>query len=91
MSFTDQKPRIATEEDCNGNWGGNKNGERFRCFLCGYKFVIGDMWRFVAATHKGYFNFLTCKDCDGSDVLERWVKHNETAAKIYWWIYNDVD
>ncbi len=85
MSFTDQKSRIATEEDCNGKWSGKKPGEGFRCYLCGHKFIVGDVWRWVYSIGKGYINFLTCEKCDGSDVLDRWVKHVKEGEQKYWW------
>lgn len=101
MSFTDQKPRIATEEDLKFHWGGSSKGERFRCYMCGHKFEIDDYWRWVfgkGVTFQndgktwGVCNVIVCKNCDGDDVLERWKKQNEEACTRYeevctrfWW------
>jgi uncharacterized CHY-type Zn-finger protein len=83
MSFTDQKPRIATEDDCRGLWSGGKNGQYFRCYLCGHKFKPGDYWRWVCSTV--YINFLVCGDCDGPDVHERWRSlHEEFNSDKFW-------
>jgi hypothetical protein len=90
MSFIDGKPRIATKEDCSASWGFIKNGERFRCYLCGHKFIVGDYWRFVFmndGTHPGCGNFLVCEKCDGEDVKERFVKANEELRNRFWWAY----
>jgi len=86
MSFTDQKQRIATEEECKANWGGEKNGKRFRCYLCGHKFVVGDKWRWVYNNNPGGFgNFCVCDKCDGEDVVERWAEANKEARQRFWW------
>ena len=68
MSFTDQKPRIATKEDCKAQWSGGENGKYFRCALCGHKFVIGDYWRFVYTNDipAAAGNPLVCEKCDGT-------------------------
>jgi hypothetical protein len=71
LSFTDQQPRIATEKDCTGNWSGGKNGKYFRCGLCGYRFKVGDYWRWIYAGSICHTNFLVCEPCDGSNVLEK--------------------
>ncbi len=71
MSFTDQKPRIATEQDVTAPWGGAKNGRYFRCYLCGYKFQVGDYYRFVLSTHG---NLMVCKACDKDDPAQKWVE-----------------
>ncbi len=85
-NFTDQKQRIATEEDCDGPWGGEKHGKRFRCYLCGHKFVPGDKWRWVcAAASVALYNLLVCEQCDGEDVLERWQRQNDEATQRFWW------
>ena len=85
MSFTDQKPRIATEKDINAPWGGRKN--RFRCYLCGHKFKIGDIWRWVFANFGKYncCNFLVCEKCDGEDVIDRFQKIKDK----YSWIWRE--
>lgn len=87
-NFTDQKPRIVTEKDIKAPWRGCKNGECFRCYLCGHKFEIGDIWRWVSISSKKYpgcTNFLVCENCDGDDVKERWKNQNEEAKNRFWW------
>jgi hypothetical protein len=96
MSFTDQKPRKATEEHLKARWGGGHPGEKFRCYLCGQKFQVGDVWRWVYGNNRkvidpdgktwGVCNFIVCEDCDGDDVLDRWVKRNEEAHRYFWWL-----
>jgi hypothetical protein len=86
MSFTDQKPRIATEEECRAPWGGAKDGSRFRCYLCGLRFNPGDEWRWIYAGHKQLCNFMVCSTCDGPDVLERWKLMNIEAKEKFWWL-----
>lgn len=87
MSFTDQKPHIATEKDCNKHWGGKPDGRRFRCFLCGYKFVPGDVYRWVYSSK--YLNPLVCTKCDGEDVLERWHAMCEEVKTRFWWLLDE--
>ena len=85
MSFIDQKQRIATEKDCTLNWGGAKPGERFRCYLCGHKFIQGDKWRWVYAGNIKLMNFLTCEQCD-NNVLDKWQEANDIAKAKFWWV-----
>lgn len=95
MNFTDQKPRVATEEDCKLPWGGPPAGKRFRCYLCGHKFKVGDVWRWVYALGATFENSngkkhgvvspIVCESCDGEDVLDRWVAMNKEALEKYWW------
>jgi hypothetical protein len=94
MSFTDQKRRIAVESDLKARWGGHPAGERFRCYMCGHKFRLGDGWRWVYAGGRtfevegkksGLYNFMVCDSCDGDDVLDRWVKMNEEYHTKFWW------
>ena len=84
MSFTDQKQRIVTEADLKASWGGEPNGKRFGCYLCGKKFSIGDKWRWVSTTHKRLINCIVCDSCDGPDVIERWVMHYADFKKRFW-------
>ncbi len=72
--FTNQKPRIATEQECKAKWGGGKPGEFFRCGLCGYKFKVGDYWRWVYTNNIPSYggNPMVCESCDGDGVIERW-------------------
>lgn len=96
MSFTDGKRRVATEADLAMSWCGEKNGKRFRCYLCGHRFRAGDGWRWQYAgcrnfvnpeTGKtfGVSNFFVCDGCDGDDVLDRWVQRNiEFCSPRFW-------
>lgn len=86
-SFTNQKPRIATRKDLKATWGGCPNGERFRCYLCGYKFKIGDYWRWVYSQR--YLNFLVCKKCDHSEVNKTWNDRNLELRNKFWWYVQD--
>ena len=87
MSFTDQKPRVATEEHCKAKWSGDP--ANFRCYMCGHKFEVGDVWKFIYAGDRGASNPLICKECDGPDVLDRWVAHYKRAESEYWWLMRD--
>lgn len=94
MSFTDQKPRIATPKECGLPWNGHKRN--FRCYLCGHKFRPGDTWRWVFGTGTGHTpspgNFLTCADCDGPDVISRYAAMAaewKTLSRGKWWRFVD--
>jgi len=88
-SFTDEKPRVATEKEVKAPWGGGANGKWFRCYLCGYKFKVGDMWRWVFGKGK-CVNFITCEACDGDDVMERWIAlGKEYHSDKFWWFKKD--
>jgi hypothetical protein len=71
--WTNGKPRTVTEADCRAPWGGAKNGKRFRCSLCGHRFVPGDTWRWVYCNDGSCpgGNFHVCGTCDGPDVKDR--------------------
>ena len=94
MSFTDQNRRVATDEECHRQWGGEPDGKRFRCGLCGHRFKAGDGWRWVYGDGRGFetdgkkwgvTNFLTCDSCDGEDILDRWIeRHREFYADRFW-------
>lgn len=89
MSFTDQKQRIATEQECNAKWGCDEASKRFRCYLCGYKFKIDDCWRWIYDNNAdGMGNFMACVKCDGpnDDVIARWRKHAELGERLFWWM-----
>lgn len=98
-NFSDQKPRTATKGDLVTKWGGGHPGERFRCYLCGHKFKLGDYWRWVSGSGVtfqtpgepplggriyGVGNFMVCQHCDGPDVMDRWKKHTEEAYTRFW-------
>jgi hypothetical protein len=94
MKIFDPVLRPATERDVQARWGGARPGERFRCYLCGHKFIVGDLWRYVYANGGGearapavgHGNFMTCAACDGLDVLERWGRACEEADRRFWWL-----
>ena len=101
-SFTNQKPRIATEEECKASWGGYKNGAHFRCYLCGHKFIVGDQWRWVCGGTKtfissldgktyGVSNLMVCKKCDDTneEVLNKWQAAYEELNTRFWWAIGD--
>ena len=79
MAFTDQKPRIATEEDLKAPWGGKTDGSNFRCGFCGMSFEVGDYWRWVYTNNSRVLgthgNPLVCKDCDSDN-------HDELIEKL---------
>lgn len=94
-SFTDQKSRIATEKDCKAPWSGGKNGKYFRCYLCGYKFKVGDRWRWVHTNHTkdGVGNPIVCEKCDGTneEVIKKWIEKRNLWRKMEqgeWWWFN---
>ena len=96
MSFTDQKPRIATEEETRQPWSGGKNGKYFRCYLCGHKFIPGDQYRFVFGKNTG--NLMVCQPCDGTneEVQDKWDKlHKEfselAVGKFWYFIERETD
>ena len=89
MSFTDQKPRIATEKYCKAPWGGVENGELFRCYMCGHRFKPGDIFRWVSAVHLGTNNLVVCDKCDGPDILQRWVDRVKEYEERFWWAGNN--
>jgi len=72
MGFTDQQPHTVTAKDLVTPWGGGKNGKYFRCYLCGHKFKLGDVFRWVFS-NRGPGNFMVCESCDGEDVIDRWA------------------
>jgi len=96
MSFTDQKPFIATEQQVAANWGGGKDGQYFRCGLCGHRFEVGDVvrWQYTNDVPGAYGNPLVCQKCDGSrdEVVARWAKmHKEADGRMWWFCRNEDD
>lgn len=93
MSFTDQKPRIATQEDLDAPWEGIRN-RYFRCKLCGYTFKVGDYWRWVHMPHLS--NILVCKSCDGENVKEKWAEAHHCWEGMrqtgsFWWFIDQLE
>ena len=98
MSFTDQKPRIATKEDLKAPWGGYKDGRNFRCVLCGYRFKIGDYWRwqYTNSTPGAYGNPIVCKKCDGTkeeieDRMRTLYREAKEIKERMWWFFRSRD
>jgi hypothetical protein len=83
-SFTDQKPRTATEADLLAPWSGHPRN--FRCYLCGHRFKVGDVWRWVFSDGRRVMNFLTCEKCDGPDVLDRFADEVKRVKDSFWWM-----
>lgn len=87
------KQQVATEAHCKAPWGGRKNGERFRCSLCGHKFLVGDMFRMVYTNDipKTDGNPLVCSECDGTDeeVRQKWREMCELAHTKFWYFCCD--
>lgn len=88
MSFTDGKPFVATAEECKYSWSCGPRGLYFRCYLCGYRFKVGDVvrWQFTNNIPKAGGNPLVCANCDGPDVIEKWVALcAEAKSDKFWW------
>lgn len=81
--WTRGKSHVVTEQDPTLLWAGGYRGKNFRCYLCGYKFKVGDLWRWQAV--QGERNFLVCEACDGPDVVERWLDWVEELRRRAWW------
>jgi hypothetical protein len=81
--------RPATQKDVKARWSCGRPGERFRCYMCGHKFVVGDLWRAVYTndTPGAGGNPLVCESCDSPDIKERWIERSEEARTKFWWIY----
>lgn len=92
MSFTNGLRWTATASDVVRKWGLDGNG--FRCGLCGHRFQVGDgvRWQYGAGRSfkvdgktYGVCNFKVCDDCDGPDVLDRWVAlHIDFYSDKFW-------
>lgn len=91
--FTDQKPRIATQEDLDAPWSGYRR-KYFRCRLCGYNFKVGDYWRWVHMTHLP--NIVVCRDCDHGDLEATWKEVHERWEELkkmgsFWWFISKLE
>ena len=94
--FTNQKPRIATEEDVKAPWSGGPPGKYFRCTLCGHRFQVGNYWRWVYMGKHALTNILACEACDTADVDEKWIKANEEWKQMeetgpFWWFISQIE
>jgi hypothetical protein len=80
------KARPASDKHLKQRWSGGKPGVRFRCYLCGHKFVKGDLWKAIFANHlpntRG--NFLVCDTCDDGNALTRYQEMCQTLSDIWW-------
>lgn len=85
-----QKPWVVTPEDVAVKWGCGKPGERLRCHLCGHRFQVGDVARWVidndGRSQGGMGNFFTCQKCDGPDVRQRWWAMCAEVRTRFWWL-----
>ena len=82
------KPIKVTEKHLKASWGGGKNGKYFKCYFCGYKFQLDDMFRCIYSNHtKAYGNPLVCEKCNDSNenLIEKWKKMHEIANSTMWW------
>ena len=95
MGFGDQKPFEVTQDRIDAPWDGKhvtKGGEwhpHLRCRLCGHKFKLGDIARWVNS--KSIVNFFTCEKCDGDDVDERATKHYQESETTHWYLHQAID
>jgi hypothetical protein len=98
MSFTSSwktgELLVATESDCNARWSCGKPGEHFRCGFCGYKFKVGDKWRWLYCNDqpKAPGNSLVCEKCNDTNekLIEKWHQKWEiwrtfTKSEEWWW------
>ena len=74
-NFSDGKPWIATEADCDALWHGIPHGNSFRCRFCDYRFVPGDKvrWQYTNDVAGAGGNPLVCEKCDGTktEIVEK--------------------
>jgi hypothetical protein len=103
VGILDGQQHIVDAEMCNRKWGGSPAGLKFRCALCGHKFVPGNIVRFVitntrVASEAGApsGNPFVCSKCDGTneyvytklkDMKEEWNK----IKQQFWWFLSDVE
>ena len=82
MSFTNQKPQVVTKESIK---------QINRCYLCGEPLHVGEYYRWVYMGGQGVVNFITCEECDGDDVKERFIVMNKEFKKRFWWTLQEVE
>jgi hypothetical protein len=87
MAFTDQKPRVVSEEELKANWNG-RGRAAFRCYVCGHRFELGDGWRWQYV--EGDRNLMVCSACDGPDLLERWAARMAWLRQSAWWLFDEA-
>ena len=78
--WTKGKPQVATRKQWETYWGGG-----FWCKFCGYRFKVGDTWRFINGTPAGIINFKVCEKCDAPDeeLLARFKDIWEKAKYVF--------
>lgn len=82
-----QQPFTVTDEHMKARWGGG-----FHCKLCGIKFQVGLVIRWVycnSTPGQQTGNFFVCSGCDGDDVKQRAKESLALATKLakQWGIY----
>ena len=101
MSFTNQKPFIATKTVIKEPWSGceairdENTGELYnpalRCRLCGYRFKEGDKVRFIQAGAVHLPNFFVCHNCDPDQdngrVLRQALIDYNFAKEKFWYLF----
>lgn len=88
--WTNQQPQTATEEHLRLRWLGGRDGKYFRCCMCGYKFKLGDYWRWVYTNDMqgAGGNPIVCERCDGPDIRERWKAKCTAFYSEANWFFN---
>lgn len=77
-------PQIATQKELETKWSGAKPGAKFYCGFCGYKFKVGDYFRWVFTNRISGAggNPFTCESCDTKDDLEM-AEKRKSLTKEY--------
>lgn len=85
----------ATAEDCKARWSCGNPGEKFRCYFCGHKFAVGDVFKAIYSnsTPGAPGNPLCCAACRGDktdDQLrvewsEKWAEWRDLTKNRFWW------
>lgn len=86
-----EKPFVVSEGHVAVRWGGHPTSShqtRFRCFLCGHRFAVGDKVRLVRGSLLGLAgdNPFVCSTCDGEDIIERCRAHQDEGKRRFWWM-----
>lgn len=86
-----EKPFVVSEGHVAVRWGGYPTSSprnRFRCFLCGHCFTVGDTARLMRGTLLGIArdNCFVCSTCDGDDIIERCKAHQDEGRRRFWWM-----
>jgi hypothetical protein len=90
-TWTNGKPFTATHEHCHVmRWSCGKPGEKFRCALCGHKFVPGETvrWQYTNDTPGAGGNPFVCQSCDGGReaiIAAIITRREELIAPRNWW------